>query len=477
MTVTLIKNADVVVGWDAGSKSHTYMQDSSVAFRDGVIAYVGPGWDGEADNVIDGKGMMVMPGLVNIHSHPSSEPMNKGLIDEIGSPGLYNSSLYEYMPIFRADADAVPHCVRVALSELLLSGVTTVADLSMAHPGWLDLLAESGMRVCIAPMFRSARWFTKNGHVVEYEWDEKAGEKAMAEALSLIERAEQHPSGRLFGMVVPAQIDTCAGSLLKESFQESRARGLAWQIHAAQSVVEFHEITRRHGTTPIGWLDSMGLLSDRSIIGHGIFLDDHPSTPWHTDSDLGRLAETGTTVAHCPTVFARRGIAMRDFGRYRRRGVNMGLGTDTYPHNMLDELRLAAYISRTQAGDPRTTTTTELFNAATTGGAQALGREDIGRLAPGCRADIVLVDVTHPMMRPARDPVRSLIYAADDRAIHAVFVDGEKVVENGRVLTMDYPAAAAALHEAQKRVIDRAPQQDWAHRPVDKISPPTFRWS
>ena len=477
MAVTLIKDADVVVGWDAGSRSHVYMQGASVAFRDGVIAFVGKGWDGAADTVIDGKGMMVMPGLVNIHSHPASEPMNKGLIDEIGSPGLYNSSLYEYMPIFRAGGDAVPHCVRVAYSELLLSGVTTLADLSMPHPGWLDMAAESGLRVCLAPMFRSARWFTRNGHVVEYEWDEKAGEKAMGEALALIEQAGKHPSGRLFGMVIPAQIDTCAEGLLRDSFAESRRRGLPWQIHAAQSVVEFHEITRRTGLTPIGWLDSLGVLSDSSIIGHGIFLDDHASTRWHTDSDLGRLAETGTSVAHCPTVFARRGITLRDFGRYRRRGVNMGIGTDTYPHNMLDELRLAAYLARTQANNPRTMTTTQLFEAATVGGARILGRDDIGRLAPGCRADVVLVDVTHPMMRPARDPMRSLIYAADDRAIRAVFVDGEKVVEDGRVLTIDYFAAAEALHEAQKRVIANAPGQDWAHRPVEEVSPPTFRWS
>ena len=216
--------------------------------------------------------------------------------------------------------------MRVALSELLLSGVTTLADLSMAHPGWLDLLAEAGMRVCIAPMFRSGRWYTKNGHMVEYAWDEAAGEKAMGEALSLIERAEQHPSGRLFGMVVPAQIDTCTEGLLRESFAEAKARGVSWQIHAAQSVSEFHEITRRHGHTPIGWLDHLGLLSERSIIGHGIFLDDHPSTRWHTDTDVKRLAETGTTVAHCPTVFARRGITLKDFGRYRRAGVNMGVG-------------------------------------------------------------------------------------------------------------------------------------------------------
>jgi cytosine/adenosine deaminase-related metal-dependent hydrolase len=296
MTTTLICNAELIVAWDESEKSHTYLPDADMAFTDGTLSFVGRNYEGPADQVIDGKGLMVMPGLVNIHSHPSSEPMNKGFLDEIGSPGLYNSSLYEYMPIFRADSEAIPHCVRVAISELLLSGVTTLADLSMAHPGWLDLLAESGMRVCVAPMFRSARWFTKNGHVVEYEWDEKAGEKAMEEALRLVERAEQHESGRLFGMVVPAQIDTCSAGLLKDSRAEANKRGLSWQVHAAQSIVEFHEITRRHGMTPIGWLDSLGLLGDRAIIGHGIFLDDHPSTRWHTETDLNRLAETGTTA-------------------------------------------------------------------------------------------------------------------------------------------------------------------------------------
>lgn len=473
----LIKNAAVVIAWDAASTRHVYLADADIAFDGGTLAFVGPSYEGPADEVIDGAGMMVMPGLVNIHSHPSSEPMNKGLLDEVGSPGLYNSSLYEYLPIFRPDAEAVADCVRVALSELMLSGVTTVADLSSAHPGWLDLLAESGMRVCVAPMFRSARWYTQNGHLVDYAWDEAAGEKAMEEALRLVDQAAQHECGRLFGMVVPAQIDTVALGLLKESAEEARMRGLSWQIHAAQSVVEFHEITRRHGMTPIGWLHSLGLLNERAIIGHGIFLDDHPSTPWHTRTDLEHLAETGTTVAHCPTVFARRGITLKHLGRYRRAGVNMGLGTDTYPHNMLDEMRLAAYLARTQANDPRSLTTTELFDAATVGGAKALGRDDIGRLAPGCRADFVMVDVTHPMMRPARDPMRSLIYAAGDRAVRSVYVDGACVVRAGRLLTMDYEAAAAHLNEAQKRAMANAPRQDWAHRSVDAIAPPAFPWA
>ncbi|RVT95906.1 N-ethylammeline chlorohydrolase [Rhodovarius crocodyli] len=476
MTITLIREAELVVAWDAGEKRHAYMPGGDVVFEDGVIRFVGRGYDGPVDTIISGKGLLVMPGMVNIHSHPTSEPMNKGLLDEIGSPGLYNSSLYEFMPIFRGDSSAVQDCVRVALSELLLSGVTTLADLSMAHPGWLDLLAEAGMRVCIAPMFKSARWYTKNGHVVEYEWDEKAGEKAMEEAFTLIQRAEQHPSGRLFGMACPAQIDTCAPGLLRDSRAEAKSRGISWQIHAAQSVVEFHEITRRHGFTPIQWLHEMGLLDERAVIGHGIFLDDHPSTPWHTRRDIDILADTGTTVAHCPTVFARRGIAMKDFGRYRRSGVNMGVGTDTYPHNMLDELRLVAYLARTQANDPRTTTTTEIFNAATIGGARALGRDDIGKLAVGCRADFVVVDATHPRMQPNYDPLRALIYAAGDRAVKDVYVDGQKVVGDGKVLTMDFAAAAANLSEAQKRTVQNAPQQDWAHRPTDKISPPTYKW-
>src|SRR5580693_9165078 len=126
---TVIRNADMVIAWDASAKSHVYMPDADVAFDGGALRFVGRGYAGAADTMVDGKGLMVMPGLVNIHSHPSTEPMNKGLTDEFGSPGFYNSSLYEYLPVYRSDPEAIPNCVRVALSELLLSGVTTLADL------------------------------------------------------------------------------------------------------------------------------------------------------------------------------------------------------------------------------------------------------------------------------------------------------------------------------------------------------------
>jgi cytosine/adenosine deaminase-related metal-dependent hydrolase len=152
----------------------------------------------------------------------------------------------------------------------------------------------------------------------------------------------------------------------------------------------------------------------------------------------------------------------------------MGLGTDTYPHNMLEEMRNAAYVARLMAENPRTLTTTDLFEAATVRGAKALGRDDIGRLAPGCRADLVLVDLAHPMMQPRRDPVRSLVYAAAERAVRTVYVDGRMVVGNGKVLTFDYPAAALRVSEAQKRTEAAARRLDWAGRAVTEFSPLTF---
>ncbi len=149
-------------------------------------------------------------------------------------------------------------------------------------------------------------------------------------------------------------------------------------------------------------------------------------------------------MAHCPTVFMRRGIALRDVGRYRAAGISVAIGTDTYPHNMIEEMRNATMTSRLMAGHPRGLNSTMLFEAATTVGAKALGRNDIGRLEAGCKADFVMVDVTHPMMQPHRDPIRSMIYAAAERAVRHVYVDGRQVVKDGVVQTFDYPAAGAA---------------------------------
>jgi len=474
MPSTVIRHASWVVAWDSTAGSHVYRRDADIALDGDTITAVGTVASSPDAVEIDGRGFIVLPGFVDIHAHPSSEPMLKGLTDEVGSRQLYMSSLYEYLPLFDADPEGRRASNEVALCELLQSGVTTVCDLSSERDDWLDTLGESGIRAYAAPMFRSGRWYTTNGHEVRYEWNEKSGTEGLERALRTIERARQHPSGRLSGMVYPAQADTCTEELLRDSGAAARARHLPLQIHAAQSVVEFHEIMRRHGKTPIEWLDHVGMLGANAILGHAIFLDHHSWLHWPTRNDLARLADTGTSVAHCPTVFSRRAITLEDAGAYRAAGVNIGIGTDTFPHNFVEEMRTAAILARVAAESAHAVTTADIFTAATIGGATALGRDDLGRLAPGVKADFVMVDATHPAMRPLYDPIRSLVYSAGERAVRHVFVDGRQVVRDGKTLAFDYADACARLEAAQARAIEKVPRHDWGKRPASEIMPPTF---
>ena len=468
---TIIRDAAWIVAWDEANDRHAYLRDSDVVFTNDAIAHVGPGYEGPVDEEVDGRERLVMPGLVNIHAHPSGEPLRKGITDETRSPGFHHSSLYEFLTVFDNDAEGKLASLQVALCELLMSGCTTITDLSLPYEGWLDTLGGSGMRAVVAPGFRDGRWFTRDGHTLEYEWNEGAGREAFDVARQTIDRAEQHDSGRLSGMVYPAQVDTCSPQTLRDAYDFAEERDLPWQTHAAQSVTEFQEMHRRHGKTPIQFMHDTGVLGERTIIGHSIFLDHHPWLHWTTRSDLPLLADSRVNVAHCPTVFARRGITLRTFGEYARRGINLGMGTDTYPHNFIEEMRAAAYYARVIAESVDDLNTSDVFDAATVGGARALGRDDIGRLAPGCRADIVLVDIGDPSMMPLREPLRSLIYVAADRAVRDVYVDGRRVVADGAVLTMDYAAASAALQEAQRRSIGRTADLDWAGRDADAMSP------
>jgi cytosine/adenosine deaminase-related metal-dependent hydrolase len=344
----------------------------------------------------------------------------------------------------------------------------------VAWDGWLDTFAASGLRGVVAPMYRSGAWYTKNGHVVEYEWLQDGGRAAMEQAVATVEAAEAHPSGRLSGMISPSQIDTCTPDLIADSFALAQERGLPFQIHAAQSVVEFNEITRRHGVTPLEWLDDLGVLNPGAIIGHCIFLNDYGHVFWPHGDDFSLLQKSGAAVAHCPVVFQRRGIAMNTVGRYIRGGIPVGIGTDTYPHNMLEELRTALYNSRLLSKNPYDLRTSDIFNAATLGGADILGREDIGRLAVGAKADLFLADITDPAMMPLRDPLRSLIYVAAERAVRDVFVDGRHVVVDGEVPAFDLADALARLEAAQRRAEEAFQGLDFADRRHDEASPMVF---
>jgi cytosine/adenosine deaminase-related metal-dependent hydrolase len=472
MPTTVIRNIDWAVVWDEAAKRQVYRRGIDLAFEGNAIVFVGPNYGGPADTTIDGSNRFVLPGLIDVHSHPEHEPAYRGIREEHGLPGMHMSGLFERSQAYAASDDAFRGAsAEFAYCELLLSGVTTLVDISPAWDGWPELMAKSGLRSFLAPGFASARWKLENDHTLAYAWDEARGAARFDNALTVIDAAVKHPSGRLSGVVSPSQIDTCTEGLLRDAREAARERRLPFTVHCAQGVNEVQEMLNRHGLTSIQWAHKLGLLERGTILGHALFIDTHSWIRWHTRRDLAILADSGTAVAHCPSPFVRYGHVMESLGDYLRAGVVMGLGTDVSPHNLVEEMRKAAVLGRVSARDIRAVSTADVLHAATIGGATALLRDDLGRLAPGKKADLVLVDLKHPHMMPARDPLRSFVYHAADRAVRDVFVDGQQVVAAGKVLTMDQADAAERLTEAQQRMMSMVPQHDYLKRTADQITP------
>lgn len=203
------------------------------------------------------------------------------------------TGLYERSQAFSAPNDmARAASAEFAYCELLLSGVTSLVDISPAWNGWVELLAESGLRGFLAPGYASARWRLDNDYAVGFTWDEALGREAFAAALGLVDRAGQHPCRRLSGIVSPMQIDTCTAEPLRDSRDAARKRRLPFTVHVAQSVAEVQEMLHRHGKTPVQWADAIGILGPETILGHALFLDTHS---W-VRTDLGIIAESKVTT-------------------------------------------------------------------------------------------------------------------------------------------------------------------------------------
>src|SRR5207253_1258839 len=181
----------------------------------------------------------------------------------------------------------------------------------------------------------------------------------------------------------------CVDFSMVELLRAADERERPWQLHTSQSVVEFNEMLGRHGKTPVAWLRDLGVLGPNAILGHAIVIGGSSWTNYPA-GDVPIMADAGCSVAHAVWVFARRGIAMESFAGYRRAGGNMSLGTDTNPQSVIEAMRWAAVVSKIVERNTEATTAAHVFDAATLGGARALGRYDLGRIAPGARADLVL---------------------------------------------------------------------------------------
>jgi len=209
----------------------------------------------------------------------------------------------------------------------------------------VDMVGALGLRAYLAPSYRNVNFYYDNG-ALRYVWNDEIGEKGLRQAVDFIKKHRGGYNGRIQGMLYPRQPDTCTPEILRKTKEAARELGVGIQIHAAINLIEFHQIIAQYGKTPIAFLADLGFLGPEVILGHCVFLNGHSWTVLPRGDDLKRIADSGSSVSHCPFKYAKFGIAMETFDRYLAGGVNVSLGTDSFPMDMVNEMRTTSLVNR-----------------------------------------------------------------------------------------------------------------------------------
>jgi len=473
---------------------HVMMKDACVVFDGDTIEYVGSEDLPNVDRVIDASEMLVCPGFVNLHAHLQIHA-NAIMMADVGSKDVYGSGILSTVPkesqvegkstistLVGGSSDGKSGEWKVgpelAVAQLLRNGTTTVVDVGTYAPdmaSMVDVIGSSGIRAYLGLDYSSAHYYYDNDFILRYRWNEERGEKGLADALAFIEKYDGAFHGRIKGYLSPSSDTTVSPALLKKTAEIAGREDLRIEMHTCQTLFEFQEILKRHHKTPIEFLHGLDFLSPRTVLGHCVFVSGHSMTAYPNGVDLSLIRDAGASVAHSPLVFSRRGIAMESFFKYEKMGINVGIGTDTYLKDIITEMRHVSFTSKIVEGDFSVATAEDVFNAATLGSARALGREDIGCLTKGKKADIVIIDLNKIHVGAYRDPIKALINNANGNDVHTVIVDGEIRVKDGRVLGMDEKDLLRRAQTFAEGAWSTVQNRDARGRTADEISPLCFR--
>lgn len=471
---TLITNTSYVVGCE--NDQHYLLKNGQIAYRGNEIVFVGKQYEGPVDERIDARGGFVVPGLINLHCHLANSSQEKGFIEDTGSPYMYMTGMYEYLYVTMLDPRFQMGVYNFSILDVMSKGSTTVFDQGMGMPEQIEALGRAGIRAYVGPMAHPCDFRTLDGRVPHYDWDLPHGYARLEETIRLKEKYDGSFNDRIRIAFDPLIIDGCPPEYLKVLRQMMDAYpDMICAIHAAQSVIEYNVMIQRYGLSPADYLAEYGICGPNVHYGHYILPARHSLNAFKTGNELKTIADTKTNVVHCPWTFGRRGIIMESFQKYQDLGINMCLGTDTFPQDILNEMRYAAVFCKIAEGcNPYTGTAASIFNAATLNAAKALNRPDLGRLQPGAKADMLLIATDNLECTPLRDPIKVLVYTAASRNIERVIIDGEEVVTNGVAKYIDAENARQQMQAAQELMLQNIPNRDWAHRDQYELSPMSF---
>jgi len=447
----VITGGDVVV-----SDGHALglMPGASVVVEGDTITHVGEAPAAEpGERRVDASGLLVLPGMINLETCTYLD--TQGFATDHGHRNYFGPSGFNFAPrldqlgrprSYASDEDA-KQIAAYGLMQALQGGATTIvgADYGDVHPAYADMLVELahvlGVRAYLAPAYGAAVHYVTERGGGDYHFDRERAAAGLARAVAFAGRVasyrDRHPDADVHAMLFPYRADAMDEPLLLDTKAAAKEHGLRIRMHAAQFVTEFYEQIRRTSETPIEYLARIGFLGEEVLIHHAILTAEHSWIPKTDGRDVELLAATKTAVGHCPTIFARRSVMLESFQRMLDAGVTIGLGTDTVPQDMLEVMRWTSYICKVAERNVNTGRAADVLKAATLHGARALGRSDLGRIAPGAKGDLVLVDVDSLRSGPREDPLRNLLIAATSADIRAVYVGGVERVRDGVVVGID----------------------------------------
>lgn len=484
--MTIAIEGGLIVAFDG--KKHRLLRDGIIIIEGDRIKHVGKTYSGGIEERIDARGKLIVPGFINTHSHISASPNGKLFRGDGSSRQFYNTDLIEYLFNLRPTSEEAKTIAEFSIVEMLKSGNTTIIDMGLVDKvspqEAVSLVGGMGIRAYLLKGHVSGKWYTTDGTRVEYEnfdgrkWNEEPGIKKLEESITFIKEFNGVYQDRIKSLLYPEGIDDCSPRLLRETREAANKLKVGIETHAAQSVCGFEEIMRRYGKTQIGFLKDIGFLGSDVILGHAVMVSGHSRLPYTDpwEKDIKIISETGTSIAHCPTVFSRYGIALESYSKYLRNGINVSIGTDTFPQDIIREMGMAATISKIIERESSVATAGDVFNSATIMGAKALGREDIGRIESGAKADISIINLKTFNMTPVRDPIKNLIMSANSSDVETVFVDGKKLVENGEVKGVKEKVLLEKVQKVAEKVWERFSDYHWNHKTLEELKPQTFQF-
>lgn len=481
VTADLLIEGGTIVAFDG--KEHRQLEGGYVAIAGDEIVGLGKSFVGEAKRRIDARGRIVIPGQISTHAHIGAHEGPRLLIDA-GRRDFIRSSFLHFLPTrrdggpgFMAPQDARAS-LRYGFATLLRHGVTTVLAFAPAGPRdgelMLEVAAEFGIRLVWAPVVAGGRyWLEGDGRVVR-ELDDAAGRKSLEAAARFVEAHRGALDGRLSGVIALDEYYVSSPALRREAKQVARALGVPFTLHFVEQHREFFETMVATGQTPVQCLAEEEVLDEGTILAHCVYIASHGAVAYPLEDDIAILGASKVNVAHSPVAFARRGLALESFSRYRRAGVNVALGTDTYPLDMFSEMRMASLMNKLADNNHEEAPAADVFAASNLAGAQALGRPDLGRIAPGAKADLVIVDPRALAFGINPDPIRALVHLATPDMIDTVIVAGRALVEGKRLLVADEDEILDAAQRSSHAVWQGHAAHDLLGRSVAERFPPAL---